>query len=59
MAHDNSYLKYLVFYLLINCVAPILKIGNVPEICYAECAGVISWYNFTESQEQLHVKNTE
>ena len=36
-----------------------LEIGNVPEICYAECTSVVSWYNFTESQEQLCVKNTD
>ena len=35
-----------------------LKIGNVPEICYAECTSVVSWYNFTESQGQLRVKHT-
>ena len=36
-----------------------LVLGNVPEICYAECTSVVSWYNFTESQEQLCVKNTD
>lgn len=36
-----------------------LKNGHLPEICYTECASVVSWYNFTENQEQLCVKNTE
>ena len=60
IACDNLHLKQTMFFLFVNKMALLnLKIGNVPEICYAECTSVISWYNFTESQEQLCVKNTE